>query len=108
MNKEFLEAEEIEQIETLDRLGEALSETESPEAKRIRAVLETTSNAGLKATLEERLEELSADNGMDIPDVLSELQDAGFSHAYVLRHGITKIKQQIKWRANNRQRKAEA
>lgn len=108
MNEEYLNDQEVAALEEMESLKGALTEGETPEEKRIRDLLDNTSDEGLRATLNDRLEEIQSANSIDVEEVIDRLQGIGYSHAAVLRHGITKIVQQIKWRAKNREAKKEA
>lgn len=103
MNEEYLTSEEVNQVEELEKLANALQEGESPEEKRIKSLVSATTDEGLKATLQERLDEIQSETSVDVEDVIDRLENMGISHASALRHGITKIRQQIKWRAKNRE-----
>jgi CHAD domain-containing protein len=102
MNEEFLNVEEIKSLKELDELQTALTEGETAEEKRIISLLDSTNDESLRNTLSERLEEIQSANSVDIEEVIGRLESIGFTHASVLRHGITKIRQQVKWRAKNR------
>lgn len=107
MNEEFLNAEEIEALKELDELQTALTEGETAEEKRIKALLDSTNDESLRETLSERLEEIQSANSVDIEEIIGRLESVGYTHSAVLRHGITKIRQQIKWRAKNREAREE-
>ena len=85
----------------LEELHGSLSQGKTPEEKRLESLISVTSDEGLKNTLEDRLEEIKAASGADPEEVIAELDDLGYPLSAVVRHGITKIRQQLKWRIKN-------
>lgn len=103
---EHLTESEREALETLESLAGSLTEGETPEQKRLKELLDTTQDGELKEALEARLEEIQEASQVPLDEVVETLESLGYSHATVLRHGITKIRQQIKWRAKGRAERA--
>lgn len=108
MSNEYLTEEEVEQMERLESLANALVEGETAEEKRIQSLINATTDESLRSTLQSRLEEIRSEASIDTDEVINQLDDMGISHAAALRHGITKIRQQIKWRAKNRENREES
>jgi hypothetical protein len=102
MNKTFLTEEEYIILEELRTLKRCLAGKPTLEEKSLQTFLDNTDDEELKDSLQKKLEEIRRYHSVSPEEAVERLQTLGYSHATVLRHGVSGIIGVIMKRARSR------
>lgn len=93
MNYNYVSDKKSEQVKELARM---LDSEKSAEAKKVEALLKTTSDENLKSILQERLNELDKP-AMTIEEAQEDIEGLGYTMQYILKLGLSKLGNQLAW-----------